>query len=284
MTNLIIDSHSHIGIGFNNRVATTLEYQSIREKLGINISLLMPQPILDNRRNQSQIDIINSELFKEIETGILKDTAFFIPVVSPIFTSPEILEKYIELYQPLAFKIHLKNDYSYPEIIPQCFTRIIKKHNIPLIVHTDFSDKNISEKDKLKNLNSALSWFKYFKENEIKGYLTHGARLNPYVLESINFTENIGIGIGPDVLLEEYPSSLEQQGRVLDILYNYVNPDRLFFDLDYNWNLTKQNNLELGSINRVKSIWNEDDQRLILGENSNEFFGITKRLENKNRS
>ena len=150
--------------------------------------------------------------------------------------------------------------------------------------YTDFSDKNISEKDKLKNLNSALSWFKYFKENEIKGYLTHGARLNPYVLESINFTENIGIGIGPDVLLEEYPSSLEQQGRVLDILYNYVNPDRLFFDLDYNWNLTKQNNLELGSINRVKSIWDEDDQRLILGENSNEFFGITKRLEKKNRS
>ena len=45
---LIIDSHSHIGVGFNNRIATIEEYQIIKDKLNITISLLMPQPILNN--------------------------------------------------------------------------------------------------------------------------------------------------------------------------------------------------------------------------------------------
>lgn len=276
---LIIDSHSHIGVGFNNRIATIEEYQIIKDKLNITISLLMPQPILNNLpRNQSTIDNLNAEVYKNISSTT---NNLFIPMISPIYTSSYDLERYIEIYQPVALKIHLKNDSSYPEIIPIKLTETIKKHNIPLIVHTDYSKTSLNEKETLKNLNSALKWLNYFKKNSIKGYLTHGARLSPEVLESINFEEEIVIGIGPDILLGLYQESLEQKGDFLKILYNYVNPKRLLFDLDYNWNLDSNNNLELGSIKRIETLWNQEEQELILGKNSSEFFDIPKRLQKK---
>lgn len=282
MSNLIIDSHSHIGIGFNHSVATLEEYKKIQDLLNIDLSLLMPQPILyEKTKNQELLDKINSSLYQEISLSSINEKVFFIPMVSPIYTPSYVLEKYIEHYQPIAFKIHLKNDSSHPDIIPESFTKTIKRKGIPLIVHTDYSKTTDSEKDRLKNLNSALSWFNYFKKNEIKGYLTHGARLSPYVLEQVNFEEGIGIGIGPDILLSQFPSSLEQSSDFLTTLYNYVNPERLFFDIDYNWNLDQSNNLEINSITRIKSLWNVQEQNMILGENSNEFFGIAKRLQKK---
>ena len=279
MQTKIIDAHSHIGLGYNNEYSNIEEYKMVREALGIEFSFLMPQPIFTNNKNQEELDRLNNNVFKIINESDIKNKLFFIPMVSPIYTKPYILETYIEIYQPIALKIHFKNDYSSPELITEEWISIIKKYNIPLIVHTDYSKSNNNEKDKLKNLNSALKWFQFFNRTGIKGYLTHGARLNQYVLENINMTDNIKIGLGPDLLLSSQPHTTEQM-NYLKILHDYVDPTKLIYDVDYNWNRNKDTGLiDLGSVKRIEDMWDTKEQEQILRTNSIEFFGIQKRIK-----
>lgn len=279
MQTKIIDAHSHIGLGYNNEYSTIEEYKKVKEALGIEYSFLMPQPIFSKNKNQEELDRLNINVFKLINESDIKDKLFFIPMISPIYTSPYILESYIEIYQPVALKIHFKNDYSSPDLISDEWISIIKKHNIPLIVHTDYSASNNNERDKLKNLNSALKWFQFFSRTGIKGYLTHGARLNQYVLENINKTENIRIGLGPDLLLSSQPHTTEQS-NYLQVLHDYVDPNKLIYDVDYNWNRNKDTgDFDLDSFKRIEDMWNIKEQEQILRTNSIEFFGIQKRIK-----
>ena len=263
MSNLIIDSHSHIGVGYEGRIAYPEEYEMIKKKNNIDISLLMPQPLLnkDDFRCFEMIDKANKETFEIINNSALRDSSYFVPMISPIYMGPNELENYI--------------DFSYPEAISCDIIRIIKKYDIPLIVHTDYAVDDSSLKNRMKNLNSAIKWFDFFLKNEIKGYLTHGARLNNEVLRRINNYDNIVIGVGPDLLLQQYSETgLEDNTEYLRCLYDYVDPRRLLFDVDYNWNIDGNGNLDFDSIDRIKKYWSEEDSQLILGENSREFFKI----------
>lgn len=272
----IVDSHSHLGLGFDSKVATIDDYKRLKKILGITISLLMPQPILD--LNQTRSELLFDQINKKVDEEIKKtndDSYKFVPTVSPVYTSPKKLEEYIQLYKPLAFKIHMRADNSNPSLISNDWIKILKKYNIPLIVHTDYSKDSKTKKDILKNLNSSLNWMLFFQKNDIKGYLTHGARLNKEVFEKINKTDNILIGMGPDLLLQKYSSSaLEQQGDYLKILYDNVNPDKLAFDIDFNWNLDNDGNLDSNSIKRLENYWTEDQLAKILCKNSKKLFNI----------
>lgn len=287
MTNkhLIIDAHSHLGIGFQNRPATIEEYQKIKDKYNIDYSLIMPNPpqITYTQNHSELINSLNYETYKVISTSVLKDSIFFVPIISPIYTSPSLLERYIEEYNPIALKIHLKVDASYPELISDEIIKILKKYNIPLIVHTDYSPSSNSFKEQLKNLNSAINWLNFFRKNEIKGYLTHGARLNKEVLQDVNGIDNVVIGLGPDFLLDQItPDSLEQSDY-LRTLHDYVDPSKICFDVDYNWNFVNlsTNELDFESIKRLENYWSDKELDYILGCNSNSFFQIEKRLKKR---
>jgi len=274
--NNIIDSHSHLGLGLNKKIATIDDYKRIRNNLGITYSLLMPQPIFDDEipKSEQLFDQINNNIYEEIIKN-KDDSISFVPMVSSIYTSPNKLEKYIEMYNPLALKIHMKSDNSNPDLISLAWIRIIKKYDLPIIVHTDYSKNNNSNLEKLKNLNSSLNWMLFFEKYDIKGYLTHGARLNKYVLENINKSNNILIGIGPDLLLKNYsPKCLEQRGEYLKILYDNVDPSKLVFDIDFNWNIDLNGSIDLNSITRLEKYWNDEQLRKILCENSKNFFNI----------
>lgn len=274
--NNIIDSHSHLGLGMDDKLATIDDYKRLRSALGITFSLLMPQPILDKTIPRSELlfDEINNNIYAEIEKN--NDNSFsFVPMVSPIYTSAKKLEEYIELYNPLALKIHMKSDNSNPDLISNDWIRIIKKYDLPLIVHTDYSKGNKSNKEILKNLNSSLKWMVFFQRNDIKGYLTHGARLNRFVLDNINKSSNILIGIGPDLLLENYSfKCVESKGKYLKTLYDNVDPNKLAFDIDFNWNIGLDGSLDSKSIERLEKYWNSEQLKKILYENSKKLFDI----------
>ena len=108
MQTKIIDAHSHIGLGYNNEYSNIEEYKMVREALGIEFSFLMPQPIFTKTKNQKELDRLNNNVFKIINESDIKNKLFFIPMVSPIYTKPYILETYIEIYRPVALKIHFK--------------------------------------------------------------------------------------------------------------------------------------------------------------------------------
>lgn len=276
MEKIIIDSHSHLGVGFKGRIATPDEYMIVKEKYNISLSLLMPQPILNReKRNILLFDDINMNTYNIICNSPLKDSSFFIPMISPIYMDASHIERYIELYHPVAFKIHYKSDFSFPEIICNDIIKLLKKYDIPLIVHTDYSPQNNDLKGKNKNLNSSLKWFRFFIKNNIKGYLTHGARLNKEVMREINKCDNVVIGVGPDLLLQNYSESdLEINTEYLKCLHDNVNPKNLLFDVDYNWNLTSENDFDYDSLYRINMLWNSDEANLILGDNSKKFFKI----------
>ena len=270
----IIDSHSHLGMGWSE-LCTAKEYKELMEKLGITYALIMPQPIFDERALKS-VDIFhekNKEVYEEIEKE-LNGKVSFVPMISPVNMSKKEITEYIELYKPIAFKVHYRSDFSYPEMIRKDIINVLKEYDIPLIVHTDFSKEN-DIKSQLKNLNTSYKWFEFFRNNELKGYLTHGARLNKQVIEEINKEKNVVIGIGPDLFLSEHNSQLEQQVDYLKYLSEYVDPELLLFDIDYNWNRNKDNSMDFLSVQRVKDVWKEDSNK-VLEKNSKRFFKIRR--------
>ncbi len=272
----IIDSHSHIGKGFIDTPATIEEYEVVRKHFSITTSLLMPQPIMDSKieRSTELFMKINEDVSKQISGCAIKDSIHFIPIFSPVYMSPKELEELIEIYQPKALKVHYKNDDSHPWLISEGHIKVLLKHDIPLIVHTDYSPNRGNYKDDLKNMNSGLEWYQFLTWKGLRGYLTHGARLNREVLDKVNKADNIVIGMGPDMMLQDYAVSGLEQRNYLETLYNQVDPSKLVFDLDYNWNLNKNNELEYGSIDRLGEFYKEDELRLILGKNSERFFKI----------
>ena len=115
---------------------------------------------------------------------------------------------------------------------------------------------------------------KQIGKNKIKGYLTHGARLNKDVFLKINNSKYVVIGLGPDILLNSKEYNLvEQQGDFLTIIHDNVDPNKILFDVDFRWN-TCNEELDKNAIHRIKNIWQQKDVNKILYTNALKFFNL----------
>lgn len=307
MKKRIIDSHSHIGVDYFFKFPGILtEYLTKASQIGITDSLLMPTPCPVITKNGKEIvpliwnyenklfnfyqkefkgnqtavrenpyllanNLLESEISK-VNKGSIR--LHFVPLVHPIFDTIEYLDSLLK-QKPVAIKLHGISSAFSPYDIGNNFWNIVRKYNIPIIVHTDY-DNTGSETPlvKLRNLNQPLDWIKVFKINNVKALLTHGVRLCPESAKIVNQSNNFVVGIGPDSLIAHEKERLYSDGIYLDELFSMINIDKLVFDIDYPWNI-KNDSLDFNSVKRIKNLSiSESDLDRVLFENSASFFNL----------
>ena len=305
--NIIIDGHSHLGNDYFHGYTDLNKYIELMDKTNIDYGLLMPTPSPIKIINYSKAkylgwyihkneivyysdvhpnnlanpyEEVNYELFVTIINSN-DSRLFFVPIVHPILDDVNYLESLLKNLDSVAFKIHGIGEGIDPQNIPDTFTDFIKKHNIPLIVHTDFDNGAlITRYDTylLRNLNRAIKWIKYIKENNIKAVLNHGCALDSFSFNEINKSDLIKVGLGPDLIIE-YDTDrlyLNSSGQIeyLKILKEQLSKGKIIFDIDYNWNInpvTKE--MDFNYLSRIESNWpNHEEQNQIYGLNILEHF------------
>lgn len=307
MKKRIVDAHSHIGVDhffkFQGKLA---EYIEECKKIGITDSLLMPTPCpVISFNDQSVIPLVweykNQRFFfyreeigkkktvvqknpysltnKLLQSSIseMKNTEInllFVPLVHPKYDTIEYLDMLLR-DSPTAIKLHGISSAFSPYDVSDEFWSIVRKHDIPIIVHTDYdnteSDTPIA---KLRNLNSPLDWIKVLIRQDIRALLTHGVRLCEESCHLINERDNFIVGIGPDSLISLEDERLYKTGDYLRNLFSMVKIEKLVFDIDYPWNV-KGGYLDFNSINRIKKLGLcDNDLDKVLSQNAIKFFNI----------
>lgn len=307
MKKRIIDAHSHIGVDRFFRFQGKLqEYVEECKKIGVTDSLLMPTPcpvISCNGKSivpfvweytkqhfsfyQEEIEgkrtavednpyclankLLQSSIkhMKNIEVNLL-----FVPLVHPKYDTIEYLDMLLQ-NRPIAIKLHGISSAFSPYDVSNEFWSIIRKYDIPIIVHTDYDNTdNNTPLTKLRNLNCPLDWIKVFTIQHIRALLTHGVRLCYESCKIINESDNFIVGIGPDSLISSEKERLYRNDDYLKTLFSMVDINKLVFDIDYPWNI-KDNHLDFNSINRIKSLnLSDSDFNKVLCTNAIRFFNI----------
>ncbi|MBR3898521.1 MAG: amidohydrolase family protein [Bacilli bacterium] len=309
----IIDSHSHIGKDNAWDIQGNLkEYVKKAKEIGITESLIMPVPmpkigignsevtpimlatygeenyivtgvedqygLRPNLVSNNPYKYVNERLYRNIK-NIADIKLHFIPLVNAIFDTPEYLERIIDKYHPIAFKIHGYSSIISPREIKDDFWNIIKKYDIPLIIHTDC---DINENDSsldwyYRNENAPLIWIRILDKNRIKGYLTHGVRLCDKSFEIVNNNPNFVVGLGPDALLSSCKDRMYSEEKYLETLFDKLEIDKICFDIDYPWNVSAYDSktLDWNSIERIKKLkLSKEELEKVLSKNSQSFFKI----------
>jgi len=320
MKKRILDAHSHIGLdSFYPFEGTLNEYVTNSVKIGITDSVIMPvtsPAIYFNNHKFSDLlwqynsssktftylsfgisdQITNSKVYihpyasyNNMISVLLNDFVnnninfHFVPLVHPLLDSIEYIE-YLLSTNPVAIKIHGIAAGIYPNQVPKEFWNLIKRYDIPIIVHTDFdANTNNSAISILRNENSSLNWVKILDKKNIKGYITHGARLNIKSIDIINHSDLFVVGIGPDSLISLEPERLENSDIYLKQLFKLISLDKLCFDLDYPWNVKKpisslknsKTDLDFDSIERIKNLGlSRSELDKVLFFNASKFYNI----------
>ena len=296
---VIIDGHSHFGNDYFHGNTDLNDYIVFIESEGITCGLVMPIAVpVDDHNNRFLIWEINknqicysSDVYSEIKNPYRRvneqyyqnvidkkcKRLFYIPLVHPILDDIEYLERIILPMDPVALKIHGVGSGIDPNVIPETFSKFVKDHDLMLILHTDYDDgKNEVRYDTLllRELNTPLRWAKYLKNNKIHGVLNHGAAIDKETWALVNDSKYLKIAIGPDAIVQAdsgrvYPTKEELDDKgYLQMLKAHVHPEKLIFDIDYNWNIDPQTgDIDYSSIERIKNIWPLQEQELIFGQN-----------------
>ncbi len=296
----IIDCHSHIGNDWIWGESNIEKYILLAKELGISKSLLMPSPgqvdykTLKNRllcykyekdkfEYWSQVSkeclssrFINDKTFDIISTYKDEHNIYFVPFIHPILDTPEYLYELKEKYNPVAFKIHGVASGITPEIFNQDFINALKKINIPIIVHTDYSNDTNS----IQYKNSAYLWARFFIENDLKGYLAHAARFDTKAWDLVNRNDNLVIGLGPDLLIYQRKNSFKDGNILPDVgtlklLHDNLDINKIMFDVDFSWNVVDETKkMDFDMIDRVTREFGEKDSEKVLSLNPKNFFNI----------
>lgn len=139
-----------------------------------------------------------------------------------------------------AIKIHGIATFTGPEDVKPFVVQALKEENKPVVVHTDtYQGESPNALTQACLLNHPTKWAKWAIDNEVKVFITHGARLSSEAIHIINEHPNLfRVGISPDLLLMSESSHLEVETQTLikDLL-TLVKPEILAFDIDYGWNV-----------------------------------------------
>lgn len=185
--------------------------------------------------------------------------------------------------KPVALKFHGFSGGFFANDVKHDIIEVIKYYDIPLIIHTSVYKYNYGygyDTKYWRNKCSPKNWFEFLKQHNLKGTLNHGACLDEYVIKMINKSENIMIGIGPDYDISNDPFKVVTDKNIynkigyLKLLKKMANPEKLLFDVDYNWNIGNNDDLDIETIYRVKKNWNYVDSENILGKNAQFFYKL----------
>lgn len=296
---IIIDSHSHIGKDIfhgNTFIDDYIDF-AINSKIDVGILMSVPSPCKNlndinsrlmywkydgkkvlyygNRNPFCKINYDLNELIKQKSSNNL--VLLFAPVFHPILDDIDYFQKMIEDTDPVAIKIHGIGSGVGPESIVGDYVELLKKLNIPIIVHTDcdFGKGSISMKY-IRNINRAVEWAKFFDKNKIKGILNHGGSLDVEAFNIVNQSDYIKVAVGPDQVAcldnnRLFIDCFKKYKNYLKYIKNNLNISKIVFDTDFNWNLIDLNEKDYDSVLRIEQIFNENDAEKILGINLLDF-------------
>ena len=304
---LIIDGHSHCGLDIFHGYTGINEYIDFAKKSGINVGLIMPVPVpctsiedpnsrymwwtIENEKlkyhgDRNPFQFVNYSLYRTIEK--IKDDSvklLFIPEIHPALDDAYELEKLINDTDPVALKVHGIGSGVGPDDFSKEIIDVIKKYELPLILHTDRDNGKTVDKTMIyiRNINDSEKWAKFLIENEIHGTLNHGASLNKKTFELANKTEFIKVALGPDLVscLDENRLATDcrkDYKTYLRILRDNLSSNRIIYDADYNWNTLGDE--DYNSIDRVMEVFETfEEQDKIFSENIIEHYPkLTKKL------
>lgn len=232
--------------------------------------------------------IVNKQYFEILSSKKSNISLNYVPLIHGVLDTPLYLEKIIKLYNPVALKVHgfgsgFRPDEFNPELI-----EVLKKYKIPLIIHTSVYNYNYgygAETRKWRNDCHPLKWAMFLLNNNLSGILNHGACLNKDTFNLVNKTNNIKIGIGPDLDISrdffkvDYDKDKYYKDTYLQVLHDCVDPNNLLFDLDYNWNKNEETGKQdLNQVKRISSVWKDNELDKIFEENA---ISVFKRLNKK---
>ena len=320
---MLIDTHSHFGNDYYCGKIFLEDYIKFCEKTGINIGFVMPSPwpkyhsrnveitsLIWEHENyvkkyyysvnefgskrsieKNPYKYVNYEYFNNtMRTCNNNVNLYFVPMIHGTLDRVDYLEKLYDDMNPIAFKIHgFSSGFSPKEIKPEIIS-FLKYINIPIIIHTSVYNYDYgygAETKYWRNECHPYIWAKFIEDNGLKGVLNHGACLNRNAIDLVNDSENLMIGIGPDLdISNDYfkvDISKEEYKKIDYLMYLKENTlsKKLLFDIDFNWNVSDNNEVDSQQVERISSIWDNEDLDNILYKNALDFFEIKKKLKEK---
>lgn len=212
---------------------------------------------------------------------------YFAPKVHPMLDTSDALVEFLQEPSTVAIKIQGLATYTTPKDIPEWLIELSKKNNKPFIIHTDYLDTDViwmnEEISHLIRNNSPYMWAKWAKENGVRAYLAHGLRLDPQAADVVNNSNNLIVGLGPDILLEKEQGRLAIKNQnYLETLFHLVDENKIAFSTDYRWNVFdrgKWDYLDWKTHERIITYANKQGKKKsflfkIFYENAQKFFRI----------
>lgn len=283
MSNFVIDSHSHVGIDFFHGISTIDGYIDFAKKSHIDVGLItgVPSPCTDfsnpNTRfmywkydglnihyfgQKNPFIKLNYELAELINRKKSNDVKLlFVPMLHPVLDEVEEFEKLIVKTDPVAVKIHGIGSGVGPQNISHEYIELIKKYDLPIIVHTDCDfGMGSPSMQYVRNINRAILWAKFFDKFKIKGILNHGASLDIDTFSIVNNSDYLRVALGPDLVacLDNNRLFVDCQSiykNYLLFLKKYLDNKKILYDADYNWNQLNIYDNDYLSVERVKEIF-----------------------------
>lgn len=193
----------------------------------------------------------------------------YVPLIHPYFYSLDDFLLQIKRGAKI-FKIHGIACGIIPNEIPEEFFRLIEYLKIPLLIHTDYSDK-----ENLAYYNDAIHWYEVLKNYDIKVYFAHAVRLINDIVKKVNEDDRYIVGLGPDKFIgDPYTPMAEKEINYLEHCFSIFDMEKIVFDVDYPWNIMSSSdyNLDWNSINRIKLLLGIDEQKKVFSENIKKFI------------
>lgn len=218
---------------------------------------------------------INRKIYNDLENSSIKDAYEFVPLIHPMFDTNEEIMDIINLTHAKALKIHGVACGLGPYQISKEKIELFRKLNLPIIVHTDYAMNANNLTSIIRNMNNPFDWAMFFINNDLKGYITHGARLDIKTINLINKHDNLVLGIGPDYKIncerERWINKMENID-FLKIIRENVDINKIMFDVDFSWNICENKTLDYNQHDRIKDVFNRDEQEKIYSLNAKRFF------------
>ena len=289
---LVIDGHSHCGMDIFHGETNIDDYILFANKSMIDVGLIMPVPSpckelgnIDSRnmRWEYQYDKITHygirnpflELNYKLNDLLIQKSndklkLKCIPMFHPILDDIKLFEQMINDIDPVALKIHGIGSGVMSDDISQEFIRIIKKYELPLILHTDcdLGDNLDRSMIYVRNINNAKKWTEFLIQNEIFGTLNHGANLDLSTFDIVNNTPFVKVALGPDNVscIDSNRLYIDCNGdykKYLKILRDFLDVSKIIYDADFNWNKDG----DCDSVSRIMELFSMDELDYIFSQN-----------------
>ena len=220
-----------------NGIYTPVNWESNGMKLNMFSELVKPDgtyirgKVLKNPFAES-----NERLEKQVKKMSNQDLRLhFIPHVHPLLDSQNHLESVLEK-KPLAAKIKGSSWGIDPKDIPASFFNTIKKYDVPLLVHTDYSAGPKNGSHVVIGANDPLVWIDILEKYDVRASLAHGLRLCEESWERVrNAGNQFIVGFGPKLNTTGYRVK-KRGGDYVSDLIEMADLTKLTYDIDFAWN------------------------------------------------